>query len=65
MEFAKAAKVIFLLDTERSGVSDKWATEFEKMLEVEMTKYSDENYLITFQIFTFGGFIDIFENDFL
>ena len=35
------------------------------MLEVNITEYSDNHPLMTFQIFTFGGFIDIFEDDFL
>ena len=56
---------MWVLDTDRAGVSDKWVTEWEKLLEVEITKYSEANRLIHFQIFTIGGWIDIFENDFL
>ena len=48
IEYAKAAKIYWILDTDRAGVSDKWATAWEKMIEVEMEKYSDAHPLIKF-----------------
>ena len=39
---------MYLLDTKDNNVSRDWMTEWEKLLEVEMTQYSDENRLITF-----------------
>lgn len=65
IEYAKAAKVYWVLDTDRAGVSDKWATAWEKHIETTIEKYSDAHPLIRFQMFTLGGFIDIFEADFL
>ena len=65
LEYAKAAKVYWILDTDRAGVSDKWATAWEKHIETTIEKYSDAHPLIRFQMFTLGGFIDIFEADFL
>ena len=64
LEEAKAAKIMFLLDTGDAGVTNLWAKEWEKMLEREVKKYSDENEFIRFEIFTIGGLIDVFEADF-
>ena len=36
LEYAKAAKVYWILDTDRSGVTDAWMTEWEKHVEVVM-----------------------------
>ena len=36
LEYAKAAKVYWILDTDRSGVTDTWMTEWEKHVEVVM-----------------------------
>ena len=38
----------WLMDTDRAGVSDKWATAWEKHIEVVMDKYSEEHPLIKF-----------------
>ena len=63
LEYAKAATITYILETTRANVTDKWVTEWEKVVEKEMDAYSDAHPLIRFQIFTIGGFIDIFEND--
>ena len=65
LEYAKAAQIYWILDTGRANVTSKWATAWEKHVEEVIGNYSDNHPLITFQIFTIGGFIDIFENDFL
>ena len=40
-------------------------TEWEKLVEIEIGKYSDSHPLIKFQMFTIGGFRELFEEDFL
>ena len=48
LEYARAARVVWVLDPDRYGVTNDWMSAWEDLLEREMEVYSEQNKLITF-----------------